>query len=272
MENVNQAITDTAGVISRMSLISILYTIAALLACVIVKKVLSGLFRRALDHTHLDSRLTAFIMKVINAVMWFIIVLIMCDRLGINITSLVALFSVVGLAFSLAIQDSLSNLAGGIMLLSCRPFKIGDYVEAGGQEGTIRAIGVIYTQLTTVDNRIIYVPNHTISGGKIINYSSQPTRRIEIRIAASYDDPTDKVKASIMSAIKADGRLLPDPAPMVAVDKYGDSAITYVLRVWAKNSDYWDAYFALNERLRSCFERDGVTMTYNHLNVHLTKD
>ena len=130
---------------------------------------LSGLFRRALDHTHLDSRLTGFIMKVINAVMWFIIVLIMCDRLGINITSLVALFSVVGLAFSLAIQDSLSNLAGGIMLLSCRPFKIGDYVEAGGQEGTIRAIGVIYTQLTTVDNRIIYVPNHTISGGKIIN-------------------------------------------------------------------------------------------------------
>lgn len=272
MTDVSQALSSTAGTLSKLSFSSALYALACLLAGLIIKKVLIKLIKTALGRTRLDYRLSTFIVKVLNAIMWFVIVLVLCDMLGIDITSMVALFSVVGLAFSLAIQDSLSNLAGGIMLLSNRPFKLGDYVEAGGQEGTVQSIGIIYTQMTTPDNKLIFIPNSAISSGKIVNYSTQPQRRIEIKISASYDDPTERVKGAVMEAVAAESRILPSPAPVVYLVEYGDSAITYSLRAWVKNSDYWEVNFKLNEDLRDAFQRHGVTMTYNHINVHMVKD
>lgn len=266
---VSEVINSTAGAIGKLSAISLLYALGTLILCLIARKALLGLIKKGLARTRLDSRLSGLVMKILGAVMWFIIVLILCDMLGVDVTSLIALFSVAGLAFSLAIQDSLSNLAGGIMLLSSHPFKIGDYVEAGGQEGTVQSIGVIYTQLTTADNKRVYVPNSSITSGKIVNYSSQPDRRIEIKIAASYDDPTDRVKGAIMDAVAAEPRVLKSPEPTAAILEYGDSAVTYTLRVWVRNADYWPVRFALTEALRGAFDRAGVTMTYNHINVHM---
>ncbi|MEA4919764.1 MAG: mechanosensitive ion channel family protein [Clostridiaceae bacterium] len=270
--NINQALDTTAGALGKLSLISILYALATFIVCFIVKKAVVKLISAALNRTKLDSKLSGFVIKGLNAVLWVVIGLIVGDSLGINLTSMVALFSVVGLAFSLAIQDSLSNLAGGIMLLSNRPFKIGDYVEAAGQEGTVQSIGIIYTQLTTVDNRLVFIPNSSISSSKIINYSAQPSRRIEIKISASYDDSTQKVKAALLETATQNPGVLTSPIPTAVIAQYGESSITYSLRVWASNSNYWDVSYSLNEAIRETFIKNGITMTYNHVNVHLMKD
>jgi len=158
------------------------------------------------------------------------------------------------------------------MLLAGHPFKIGDYVEAGGQEGTVRNIGIIHTVLATVDNKLIHVPNSAISSGKIVNYSSEPTRRVDITVSASYDDPTAKVRAAIMDAVDQNELILRDPAPVVLLSEYGNSAISYTVRVWTKNANYWPVNGALKEAIRESFAKHGVTMTYNHVNVHLMKD
>lgn len=272
MPDVNTTVESTAKMLGSLSFLSVAYALCALLICLIVKKAVCRLLDKALSRTRLDSRLSGLILKGVNAVLWFVIILIMCDRLGINITSLVALFSVVGLAFSLAIQDSLSNLAGGMTILSSRPFKIGDYVEAVGQEGTVDAIGIIYTQILTADNRRVFLPNSAVSSGKIINYSSQPNRRVTIDVSASYDDSAEKVKAALREVVEGESRVLESPAPIIAVTEYGDSAISYTVRVWVKNSDFWPVKFAMTEAVRDSFDRHGVTMTYNHINVHMMKD
>lgn len=272
MTDVNQTISSAYGILGSLTLTGILSALLTLLVCLLAKKLVLRLLHKGFSRTRLDPRLTAFALKAINAIAWIIILLIVCDTLGINVSSLLALFSVVGLAFSLALQDSLSNLASGIMLLAGHPFKIGDYVEAGGQEGTVQSIGVIYTQLTTPDNKRIHVPNSAISSGKIVNYTSEPNRRVDITVSASYDDSTEKVKAAIRDAIAANDKILRDPAPAILLTDYGDSAITYTVRVWVKSADYWPVNGALRERIRDSFDRHGVTMTYNHLNIHMMKD
>ncbi|MDD6315494.1 MAG: mechanosensitive ion channel, partial [Clostridia bacterium] len=163
MNDVNATISSAAGILGSLTLSGILSALLTLLGCLLAKKILLQLLHRGFSRTRLDARLTRFALKTVNAVLWVVILLILCDALGINISSLLALFSVVGLAFSLALQDSLSNLASGIMLLASHPFKPGDYIEAGGQEGTVQTTGVIYTQLVTPDNKRIHVPNSAIS-------------------------------------------------------------------------------------------------------------
>ena len=178
--DVNATISSAAGILGSLTLTGGLSALLTLLVCLLIKKIVMTIFTKAFARTKLDAQLSKAILKAVDAILWVVIILIVCDALGINITSLLALFSVVGLAFSLALQDSLSNLASGIMLLAGHPFKIGDYVEAGGQEGTVRNIGIIHTVLATVDNKLIHVPNSSISSGKIINYSSEPTRRVVV--------------------------------------------------------------------------------------------
>ena len=270
--DVNATISSAAGILGSLTLTGILSAILTLIVCLVFKKVVMKLLTKALTKTKLDGHLTKITLKAIETILWVVIILILCETLGINITSLLALFSVVGLAFSLALQDSLSNLASGIMLLAGHPFKIGDYVEAGGQEGTVRNIGIIHTVLATVDNKLIHVPNSAISSGKIVNYSSEPTRRVDITVSASYDDPTAKVRAAIMDAVDQNELILRDPAPVVLLSEYGDSAISYTVRVWTKNANYWPVNGALKEAIRESFAKHGVTMTYNHVNVHLMKD
>lgn len=270
--DVNATISSAAGILGSLTLTGILSAILTLIVCLIFKKVVMKLLTKALTKTKLDGHLTKITLKAIETILWVVIILILCETLGINITSLLALFSVVGLAFSLALQDSLSNLASGIMLLAGHPFKIGDYVEAGGQEGTVRNIGIIHTVLATVDNKLIHVPNSAISSGKIINYSSEPTRRVDITVSASYDDSTEKVRAAILDAVARNDMILSDPAPVVLLGEYGPSAISYTVRVWTKNANYWPVNGALKEAIRESFAKHGVRMTYNHVNVHLMKD
>lgn len=252
-----------------ISLSDVLGALGLLVLCLLAIKVLLRIVERSFDKLHIDHSLRAFVRSGVKLLLYFVALLIVADSLGIPVTSLIAMLSVVGLAVSLAVQGALTNLAGGVLLLTTKPFAVGDYVEAGGVGGTVGEIGLFYTQLITPDNKVIYTPNGEISSGKIQNYNANPTRRVELTVSASYDDPTALVKKAIFSAIEEDARILKEPAPFVSITAYGDSAISYIVRVWTSSANCWDVQFSLTEAIRDAFERHGVTMTYNHLNVHL---
>ncbi len=232
-------------------------------------KVLLTLLDRAFRRSRLTPELKRLIRVGLKAVMLFVAVILTLGCLGIQVTSLVAVLSVAGLAFSLALQNFLSNVAGGMQLLASQPFKVGDFVEAGGCSGTIHEMGLFYTKLLSPDNKLLQLPNSTIVSANIINYTSQPTRRVELKVSAGYDAPTEKV-LGLLARMAADHPLVLDnPAPAIHVDSYGDSAISYVVRVWCANGDYWTVYYDLQDGFKPAFDEAGVEMTYPHMNVHM---
>ena len=242
--------------------------IVAVISLVVVKLLLT-LLDRALRRSKMDSALKKLLHSLVRGVLLFVTTIVVLSRLGIEVTSLVAVLSVIGLAFSLALQNFLSNVAGGMQLLASHPFKPGDFVEAGGCSGTVTDIGMFYTKLTTFDNKLIQLPNSTIVSANIINYSAQPTRRVDLKVSASYDAPTEKV-ITLLKQMAADHPLvLDDPETSVHVDEYGDSAIRYVIRAWCATADYWTVYFDLTDSFKPAFDRAGIQMTYPHVNVHM---
>lgn len=258
--------------VSRLTATNVFSAVIAAVASLVVIKVLTGAARRALGRTQLDETLKKLLHTLLKAALWFVAVIVVLDCLDIKVTSLVAVLSVVGLAFSLALQNFLSNLAGGMQLLASHPFKPGDYVDAGGCSGTVTEIGMFYTKLTTPDNKLVQLPNSTIASANIINYSAQPARRVEWKVSASYDAPTDQVIA-LLKGMAADHPLvLDEPETAVHVDGYGDSAIGYVVRAWCANADYWTVYFDLMDGFKPAFDRAGIEMTYPHVNVHMVKE
>ncbi len=233
-------------------------------------KILKRILRKLLDRSHMELTLKKFAISAINIVLWTIAIIIILPIMGIEATSIVAAFSVAGLALSLSIQGIMSNVFSGITVLGSRPFVVDDYVELNGVAGTVSRIGFFYTVVKTVDNKLISIPNSEVTSAKIINYNHEPTRRIDLTFSASYDDKTEAVKAAIMEVVDKETRILTEPAePFVGLIAYKDSCIDYVLRIWVHSDDFWDIYFKINESVRESFERNGLTMTYNHLNVHI---
>ena len=243
--------------------------VIAAVVCLIAIKILLKLLDRAQKSSRLDPSLQALLRNLLQGGLWFVAAIIVLGCLGIEVTSLVAVLSVVGLAFSLALQNFLSNLAGGMQLLASHPFKPGDFVEAGGCSGTVTEVGMFYTKLTSPDNKLIHIPNSTIMSANVINYSAQGTRRVEVKVSASYDAPTEQVLAVLKGLVEDHPLALADPAPQVHVDNYGDNAIGYVVRVWCATDDYWTVYFDLMDGLKLAFDAAGVEMTYPHVNVHM---
>ena len=184
------------------------------------------------------------------------------------ISSFLAVFSVIGLALSLAVQGVLKNFAGGMIILASKPFSLGDYIEAETVAGTVEEISLLYTRLTTPDGRTIYVPNDVLYSSQMINYTYSGTRRIEVPIGVSYDNTPEQVRAAALDAISTLEGTLADPAPAVYLDSYGDSSINYLVQVWVPATNYLSMRYALNERIYDAFQRHGVEITYPHLNVH----
>lgn len=272
----DQAVSTVGGVLSSFTLnisvamvVKVLFTI---LLCLIAIKVIGGVIGRVLEKSHLERTLSDFIRSILKVIIYFVAVLIVLSTLGVDVTSLVALLSVAGLAVSLALQNTLSNLAGGIQLLVTKPFAAGNYVEAGANSGTVYQVGLAYTTLVTPDNRVVYVPNSDIAAARIINYNGRDTRRVEIKVTASYDASIQTVKDTINGLIAADSRILGEPAPFVRVSNYGSSSIEYTIRVWCAAGDYWGIYFDLMDNMKPAFDAAGVEMTYDHLNVHVVKE
>ena len=240
--------------------------------CLLAVKVLVGVLDRALRRSSMDRALKKLLRGLLKGGLLFVSVIVVLGRLGIEVTSLVAVLSVIGLAFSLALQNFLSNVAGGMQLLASHPFKPGDFVEAGGCSGTVTDIGMFYTRLTTYDNKLVQIPNSSIVSANIINYSTQPSRRVDLTVSASYDAPVDQVLAALAKLGEEHPLVLDDPAPAAHVTKYGDSAIEYALRVWCANADYWTVYNDLMDSLQPAFAKAGVEMTYPHMNVHMMEN
>ena len=192
------------------------------------------------------------------------------SKLGIDVTGVVALASVLTLAISLSVQNTLTNVISGFTLLYTKPFIAGDFVEIAGQSGTVREVGLTYTKLITADNKCISIPNGNVTSAQIINYTVMGTRRAEILVSASYDAPVEKVLEALLQAAKVE-TALETPAPAAVVKNYGDSAIEYQLFVWSVSGDYWSTLCTVKKNVKVIFDAQGIEMTYPHLNVHLDK-
>lgn len=224
---------------------------------------------RILERGKIEKSLHTFLRTSVNILLWFLFALIVASALNIDVTSLVAVLSVVGLTISLAVQGSLSNLAGGIQVLLSKPFKVGDYIETNSVSGTVAEISMSHTKLVTVDNKIIFVPNSEISAAKIVNYNAQENRRVDLTFNTSYDDTTEAVIGAIQSVIDAHPMALSDPEPFVRLSAFRDSSVEYTVRVWCRTENYWSLYYDLLEQVRAAFDRAGIDLTYPHLNLHV---
>ena len=267
MGNITDILKTTLG---GYSLGNILSAIVTLLVCLVVVRLLMKLVTKLVGRARrINDRLQKIILSAIKAVLYVLTVIITAEALGVNTTSLTAIMSVLTLGITLAAEDILGNVAGGLVILSSRPFGIGDVIETAGTEGTVREITLNHTKIETYDGQIIMQPNKELSSSRIINYSTLGRRRVVRTVTASYDAPTEAVKAACLEAVAATPKVLSDPAPDISLTTYGSSSIEYTVRCWTAVDDYWGAYHALNENLRSAFERNGVEMTYDHLNVHV---
>ena len=242
-----------------------------LVVCVVVSKAVMGLLRRSLQKLGVDQTLHTFIKAVVRILLWVVTVIILGGYLGLDPGGLLGLLGILGLALSLAIQGTLSNLAGGIMVLASKPFKVGDFVEAGDVSGTVVEIGLVYTRLRTFDNKLIFVPNGEVSKERIVNYSHQEQRRVDLTFSVSYDAPPERVKNVMHAVIGHHGKTLFTPEPFVGMTKIKDSSVDYTLRVWCATEDYWEVYYDLLQQLWDAFAEAGVDLTYNHLNVHIVE-
>jgi len=237
---------------------------------ILLIQIICKVVKSVLKKSKLEKAAYSLILSVVKVVCGVILVLIIASRLGIDVTSIVALASVLTLAVSLALQNMLSNVIGGFTLLSTKPFASGDFVEIAGQSGTVQEIGIAYTKLTTVDNKLVSIPNSAVVASQIVNYTVIGTRRVDVSASASYDMPIEDVLAALREAGKVP-TALETPAPFAAVKNYGASTIEYVLQVWCKSEDYWTTLFDANKNVKAVFEQKNVKMSYPHINVHMDK-
>ena len=269
MENLSKIMQTTLG---GYSLGHILSAILTLLICLVAVRLLLKLAKRLLDRSkRMNDRLRQIILTAVKVVLYILTGIITAGALGLNTSSLTALVSVLTLGVTLAAEDILGNVAGGLVILSSHPFNIGDEIEVSGTTGIVREITLNHTKIETFDGQFVMQPNKELSSSRVINYTAMGRRRVVRKITASYDAPTEQVKAACLEAVAATPNVLPSPAPAVYLTDYGSSAIEYSVRCWTETKDYWNAYFALNENLRDAFAAHNVEMTYDHLNIHISE-
>ncbi len=249
-------------------------TVAVLIVvCLAAVKIILFLFDKFVKKVNLDALICKILRIAVKILLLFVSLIIVLGSLGISVSSLVAALSVVGVAFSLAIQGFLSNVFGGIQIISNQPFHIGDYVDAGGESGIVREVGLFYTKLDTPDKKLIQIPNSTIANSNITNYSSATNRRVDITVTASYDDDIEKVKFVLLQLVQEHSLVLKGDEldPVVHVSNYNPNDISYTIRAWSLNDDYWTVYFDIMDSIKPTFDKNGITITYPHVNIHMNK-
>lgn len=224
---------------------------------------------RAFDRHHVEVSLRSFLRSMVKVLLMVVLLLAIVQTLGINTSSFLALFASAGLAIGMALSGTLQNFAGGVILLLLRPYKVGDYVEAQGQSGTVESIGLFSTCLKTPDNQTIYVPNNTIATSIIDNYSQSETRRVDWTLSISYGDDVDVARREILAMLAADKRVLTDTAPVVYVKNLGESSVDLVIRAWVANADYWGLYFDMNEKMYKELPSKGINFPFPQMDVNI---
>ena len=249
--------------------------IIAAIVILILGRIAAGLarslLRRILRKSKVDETLISFLASLTYIGILAFIVIAAVAQLGVQTASFVAVLGAAGLAVGLALQGSLANFAAGVLMIIFKPFKVGDYVTAGGVSGSVEAIGIFTTELKSPDNRKIIVPNAKVTGDSIVNFSAKEQRRIDMIAGVSYSDDLSKVKQVLEGIMAEDDRILKDPAPTIGLLEMADSSINFAVRPWVKTADYWDVFFATQEKIKQRFDAEGISIPFPQRDVHLYK-
>ncbi|MDF1755815.1 MAG: mechanosensitive ion channel [Verrucomicrobiales bacterium] len=247
---------------------NLLFSILILFLGLFVVRMIVGTVGKTLTRTRLDQMLINFVSNLLRWILLLLVIVAALDQLGVDTTSFIAVLGAAGLAVGLALKDSLQNFASGVMLILFRPFRTGDTVEAGGAEGVVEEIRIFSTQLRTPDNREVTVPNSDIYSGKIVNNSARETRRIDLVFGIGYEDDLRLAKTVVEELLRADDRILTEPAPFIAVGELGASSVDILVRPWVKTGDYFQVKCDLLERVKLAYDEKGISIPYPQMDVH----
>lgn len=230
--------------------------------------VVNRLVAQMMERRKIDATIQSFLRSFINILLTILLLISVVSALGVNTTSFAALLASAGVAVGMALSGNLQNLAGGLIILLFKPYKVGDYVDAQGVSGTVKEIQIFHTVLITPDNKIIYVPNGSLSSGSVTNYSLSQLRRVDWTVGVEYGTEIEKVRQTVLDLIKKDGRILTEPAPFIALSALADSSVNITIRVWVKNEDYWGVFFDMNQNIYEVFNREGISFPFPQVTVH----
>ena len=264
-----QKLLDTLNDLWVNAGVKIVYVLVILLIGSRLIKLVIKLLKKDRLVSKLDKSVVTFLISFVNITLYILLFVIIAGVIGIPSTSIITLLGSAGLAIGLALQGGLSNIAGGLLILIFKPFKVGDFIDNHSESGTVKSITIFYTTLVTIDNKIISIPNGTISNQSLINYSKEPLRRLDIDMDVSYDNKIEKVKKTLNDVINKEERIIKDKETFVRLTKYKDSSMVYTIRVWVNNSDYWNVKFDLLENIKEAFDKEKIVIPYNQLDVHI---
>ncbi|MBC8592165.1 mechanosensitive ion channel [Oscillospiraceae bacterium N12] len=279
-DNLDQAIANADG-LDKLALItqqlidagvraggSILKALLVFIVGRFLVSMLNKLAAKMMDKRHLDVSIKTFVKSLVNILLTILLIISVVGALGVETTSFAALLASAGVAIGMALSGNLQNFAGGLVILLFKPYKVGDWIECQNFSGTVREIQIFHTILTTADNKLVYVPNGSLSSGVVTNYNTQETRRVEWVIGVDYGENYDKVEKVIREVVAADGRILNSPEPFIALSALDASSVNIVIRVWVKTSDYWGVYFDMNKTIYATFNEKGIGFPFPQLTVH----
>lgn len=249
--------------------IKLLVAIAILILGVKLIKAFTKWLKKSPKLDKIDQSLHSFLISFSKILLYTVLIITVAMILGVPATSFITILASCGVAIGLALQGSLSNFAGGIMILLFKPFKVGDYIEAGTDSGTVEEISVVYTVLLTPDNKRVTIPNGTLTNSVIKNYSAEKTRRVDLTFTTSYDADITKVKEILTDVAKSHPKALSEPEPFVRLSQHSDSALTYTVRIWCESADYWEVYFDTTEKVKEAFDKNSIEIPYPQVDVHV---
>ncbi len=252
--------------------LKILYALAIFIVGKWISKWLTNLSKKLMKKADVDETLTSFAGSLIYVLLMVFVILAALSKLGINTTSFIAILGAAGLAVGLALQGTLANIGAAVLIIIFKPFKVGDFVEAGGAIGVVEEINMFSTIFRTGDNKVVIVPNSAVIGGKITNYSAKDTRRVDWVFGIGYEDDLKLAKKILEDIIAGNEKVLKEPEPLVAVSELADSSVNFTVRAWVKSADYWSVYFDTIEKVKLTFDEKGISIPYPQLDIHQKKE
>lgn len=251
---------------------TVIFSVVILIVGLIACKFALWLISKGLDKTKVDLTAAKFLKQCIKIILYVLLLIVVLSMLGIPTTSIITVIGTAGVAIGLALQDSLSNVAGGFVLMITKPFKIGDYIIINGVEGTVAQISIVHTRLDSGSNQAIFIPNGQAVNATVVNNSANDTRRVDLVFSISYEDDYDKARGILLDILESNPKVLKAPAPTVRMKEHGASAIVIAVRPWCATEDYWDVYFETTEAVRRAFIENNISIPYDQLDVHVIKD
>ncbi len=271
VENASSLLTSlTDKFISALPVLA--FAIIVFFAGIILSKLVVKFASKFIERSNIENTAGSFLISLIRVVLYILVAIIALSMLNVPMTSIVTVIGTAGLAIGLALQNSLSNLAGGFIILFSKPFKSGDLIEIDNSLGTVNSIGILYTKIITPDNKSIFIPNGKITDAKIINYSETSTRRVDLSFDISYDNDFEKAKNIIKKVIESDSLILREPEPLVRMNAQKESSLGICVQVWTNNEDYWNVLYNMTENVKLEFDRNNIEIPYNQLDLHIRKN